>query len=138
MNRMLSITVGVLVLAIFGVYVAGYMPGTIRRDANGFMHGTGWWRYRYDSGTLKLEEHYSAGQLSLSRWFRRDGSLIAETHWHDGDGVGYFLRDDGTVRVKMEFRDGKANGKAIYYKEDGVTVDHMADFDNGHEVERKN
>jgi len=83
---------------------------------------------------LKLEEHYLAGRLRLSRWFRADGSLIAETHWHSGNGVGYFLRDDGSVRTKMEFRNEKAHGPAIHYEDDGVTVDHVAQFRNGQKV----
>jgi antitoxin component YwqK of YwqJK toxin-antitoxin module len=134
MKRTLLITVGV-VSAALGLLVTGYMPGTLWCDSNGFMHGTGWWRYHYDSGALKLEERYVAGQLSLSRWFRRDRSLIAETHWRGGDGVGYFLRDNGSVRSKMEFRNGKAHGRAVYYKDDGVTVDYVAEFRDGQKVE---
>ena len=135
MKRTLSITAGVLVAAALGLLVTGYMPGTIRRDSRGFMHGTGWWRYHYVSGALKLEEHYVAGRLSLSRWFRPDGSMIAETHWRGGDGIGYFLRDDGSVRSKMEFRNEKAHGQAVYYKDDGVTVDYEAEFRDGQKME---
>ena len=135
MKRTLLTTVAVLVLAAFGLLVTGYMPGTIRRDSSGFMHGSGWWRYHYDSGALKLEERYRAGRLSLSRWFRPDGSLIAETRWRKGDGVGYFLRDDGSVRSKMEFRNEKAHGQAVYYRDDGVTVDYVAEFRDGQKME---
>src|SRR5579872_5926151 len=116
MKRKTAIIAGVFVILIgaLTLYVSGYMPGPIRRDANGFTHGMGWRRYHYDAGSLMLEEHYVAGGLELSRWFRPDGTLIAETHWHHGDGIGYYLRQDGTIRVKMEFRDGRAEGRAVH------------------------
>jgi antitoxin component YwqK of YwqJK toxin-antitoxin module len=82
-----------------------------------------------------LEEHYVAGRLSFSRWLRPDGSVVAETLWRDGDGNGYYLRQDGTIRTKMEYRHGLADGQSVYYKEDGVTVDHVAEFREGHKVE---
>jgi len=85
-----------------------------------------------------LEEHYTAGHLKLSRWFRPDGSLVGETRWQNGNGVGYYLRQDGTIRVKMEYRNERADGPAIYYKEDGVTVDHIGEFKDGKEMETKN
>ena len=99
------------------------------------MHGTGWWSYHYDAGPLMLEEKYLAGKLRLSRWFRPDGSLVAETRWGHGDGVGYYLRQDGTIRVKMEHHNGMAHGQAVYCKEDGVTVDHLAGYRDGQKIE---
>jgi antitoxin component YwqK of YwqJK toxin-antitoxin module len=131
-------TVFILFFGALGLFVSGYMPGTIRQDANGFIHGTGRWLYHYDTGPVMLEEHYRAGRLSFSRWFRPDGSLVAETRWQNGNGVGYYLRQDGTIRIKMEYRDERAHGPAVYYKEDGVTVDHIAEFQDGNKIETKN
>ena len=113
------------------------MPGSIRQDANGFIHGSGKTLYRYDAGPVMLEEHYLAGRLKFSRWFRPDGTLIAETRWKNGNGVGYYLRQDGTVRFKCEHQGGLAHGLAVYYKEDGVTVDHAAEYRHGRKLEAK-
>jgi hypothetical protein len=124
-----------LLLGALALCLSGYMPGTIRRDRSGFMHGTGKWLYRYDSGPVMLEEHYLAGRLRFSKWFRPDGSLVAETRWRDGNGVGYYLRQDGTVRTKMEYRDERAHGQAIHYKEGGLTVDHRDEYRDGHKIE---
>jgi antitoxin component YwqK of YwqJK toxin-antitoxin module len=137
MKRTSFIIVGVFVLLFgaLGLYVSGYMPGSIRRDANGFMHGTGRWLYHYDSGPVMLEEHYLAGRLRFSRWFRPDGRVVDETRWQHGDGVGYYLRQDGTVRTKMEYRGERAHGQATYYKEDGVTIDHLAEYRDGQKIE---
>ncbi len=127
----------VLLLAALALYQSGYMPGSIRQDSHGFMHGTGWWTYYYDSGPVILEEHYVAGRLRLSRWFRPDGSLVAETRWWNGHGVGYSLREDGTIRCKMEYRNELAHGPAVYYQDDGITVDHVAVYQNGKWLGRK-
>ena len=124
-----------LLIGASTLWESGYMPGTICRDANGFIHGTGRWLYHYDSGPLMLEEHYLSGKLRYSKWFRPNGSLVAETHWRHGDGVGYYLRQDGTIRVKMEHRNGLAHGQATYFKEDGETIDHFAEYRDGRKIE---
>ena len=80
-TSVIIVTMFLLLFGVLGLYVSGYMPGTIHQDANGFMHGTGQWLYRYDAGTVMLEEHYLAGRLRVSRWFRPGGSLVAETRW---------------------------------------------------------
>lgn len=107
---------------------SGHMPNTLRFDENGFPHGTGWQRSHYKSGALKLEEYYVAGQLELSRWFRPDGSLVAETDWQDECGVGYYLREDGSIKCRMEYVNGYADGTAVYYDEEGAET-HRVEFD---------
>jgi hypothetical protein len=108
-----------LVVAVF-VYVSwDHLPGTFRLDANGFPHGTGTERYFYRSGRLMLAEQYRAGDLKLSTWYRPDGSIIQVTDWQDGEGTGIYLRDDGSIRVRMHYVRGVADGKAIYYNPDG-------------------
>lgn len=100
-----------LLFAVVGLYSFGFVPGTVRKNPDGSYWGTGLVHYRYPSGRIKLEEKYLAGRLRLSRWYRPDGTLIAETEWNHGDGVGYFLRDDGTVRQMMEFKGERAHGR---------------------------
>jgi hypothetical protein len=115
-------------------YLSGYIPGTLFTDKNGFLHGTGWKRFYYESGPLMLEEHYRNGMVRLSRWYRPDGSQIAETRWDHGNGVGYYLRQDGTIRTKMEYRDGFVNGPATYYREDGIIVERRVEFQDGQPI----
>ena len=111
-----------------------YIPGTYRRDENGLPHGTGAMRYYYPSGNLKLCELYFAGNLTESTWYHPNGSEIAITKWQDGCGVGYYVREDGTIRTKMEFVDGLAHGIGMYYNRDG-TVNCEVRFKHGVPVE---
>jgi antitoxin component YwqK of YwqJK toxin-antitoxin module len=137
MNRasnILAILTLALVVSGAALYFGGYVPGTIKKDSDGFIRGTGKWLHHYKSGDVMLEEHYFAGRLQSSRWFRPDGSLVAETRWRSGDGVGFFLRQDGTIRAKMEFRNERAHGTATYFLDDGVTVERVAEFRDGVEV----
>ena len=114
-------------------YFSGYMPGTYHRDENGFAHGTGWAYYYYDTGDLMLEEKYVAGKGQYSRWFRPDGSVVAETHWEDESGVGYYLRQDGSIRARMQYVNGFAHGTAVYFDKDGSVI-REAVFREGVEV----
>ncbi|MHC4618081.1 MAG: toxin-antitoxin system YwqK family antitoxin [Planctomycetota bacterium] len=109
------------------------MPGTLYFDEEGFPHGTGSREYFYESGVLKLKERYINGRLYRSVWFRPDGKVVATTNWKDETGVGYYLREDGSIRVKMHYVNGFAHGQATYYREDGL-VERYAEFRNGVEV----
>ena len=109
------------------------MPGTYHRDEHGFAHGTGWAYYYYDTGDLMLEEKYVAGKGRYSRWFRPDGSVVAETNWEGESGVGYYLRQDGSIRAKMQYVNGLAHGTAAYFEKDGSVISE-ASFREGVEV----
>ena len=103
--------------SIYAWYASGHMPGTLYFHDSGFPHGSGRKAYYYATGALKLEECYTAGQLQKSRWHRPDGTLLHETKWIAGSGVGYYLRDNGTVKSKIEHVNGLAHGDAVYYDE---------------------
>ena len=91
------------ILCALGLYWE-YLPGTFHFDENGFPHGTGTRLYYYDSGALMGEEHYRAGVLSRTTWYKPNGEVIATTNWKkDQVNIGYFLYQDGSVRTKMEF-----------------------------------
>ena len=122
------------VLAGVWLYVAGYVPGTLRKRPDGFYFGTGTTTHRYTNGAIALEDYYRAGKLKHSKWYKPDGSVVAETSWRNGTNVGYFLRENGTIRIKMPYIGKRAHGLAIYYKEDGVTVDHVEEFRDGVKV----
>lgn len=132
-SRVLVVIVVFLLLAV-GVawYRSGYMPMSLRFDSDGIAHGTGTAQYSYQSGALKLEDRYVAGQIVEATWYRPDGSIIANEHFQDGCGTGYYLREDGSIRVKMTYVKGIAEGPATYYTVDGE-IDRVVKFVNGQE-----
>ena len=129
----LIITAIAVFLVVFGWFCWGYVLGTLYFDKNGEPHGTGIRKYFYTAGALKLKEHYLNGKLSKSIWFKPDGSIVATTDWESESGIGYYLRDDGSIRVKMEYVNGVAHGQATYYRDDG-SVERYVEFRNGVEV----
>lgn len=133
-RKLALLTLFVVLLGTAWLYIRGYAPGSIRQQPNGEYFGTGEVVYRYANGAVKVSDRYLAGKLQRSIWHRPDGSMIAETRWGPGENVGYYLRDDGTIRVKMRYRGEVAHGKALYFKEDGVTVDREQEFREGKEV----
>jgi antitoxin component YwqK of YwqJK toxin-antitoxin module len=69
-----------------------------------------------------LREHYTDGRCVLSHWYTPGGQLIQETHWINGTGEGIYLRQDGTVRIRMSYVNELAEGPAVYYDENGNVV----------------
>ena len=47
------------------------------------------------------------------------GTLVQETHWADGRGEGIYLREDGSIRTRMCYVNGVAEGEAKEYDEAG-------------------
>jgi antitoxin component YwqK of YwqJK toxin-antitoxin module len=118
-------------------------PGTLRFDRNGFPHGTGTNKYYYKTGPLMLEERYRAGFLYQGTWHRPDGSVVATaTVDRKNGGPWYYLREDGTIRARMEHRyDPKtdvcvAHGTAVYYNPDG-SVERKVEYRDGSPVDSK-
>ena len=87
-----------------------------------FAHGTGEKLYHYRSGGPKLREEYVDGELVRSRWFKPDGALVHETKWADGTGEGIHLREDGSIRTRMRYVKGTAEGEAKEYDEAGIVT----------------
>jgi len=136
MRRIVAAVSIALVVMGFGLlawYLSGYMPGTFSRDKNGVPYGTGWTYYYYESGELMLEEKFVAGKGQYSRWFRPDGSVVAETNWVDESGVGYYLHEDGSIRARMLYVNGLAHGTAVYFDTDGSVIREVM-FHEGHEA----
>lgn len=88
-------------------------------DAQGVAHGTGEKVYNYKTGAPKLREEYVDGKLVRSRWFRPNGALVQETNWTDGTGEGIYLREDGSIRMRIPYVKGIAEGDAKEYDEAG-------------------
>ena len=117
-----------------------YLPGTYFVDSNGRTHGTGKELYFYDSGDLRLIEWYRAGVMTKQRYYRPDGTVIATSVFDkQRGGVGYVLRQDGTIRIKVPYQfshndmEYLAHGKSISYAPDG-TIIKTVEYRNGVEV----
>jgi antitoxin component YwqK of YwqJK toxin-antitoxin module len=108
-----------VIIAVTAFVLRGYIPGTARRDQNGFPHGTGRLETFYPSGPLRLSESILNGEPVTSVWYRPDGSVFAKTDWQAGTGTGYELYDDGSLQLVIPFQDGLAEGVAIEYEPDG-------------------
>ena len=84
-------------------------------DAQGYPHARGERIYKYHAGPPQLKEDYVDGKLTRSRWFKPDGSLLQETVWKDGTGEAIYLREDGSIRLRMHDVNGVAEGEAMTY-----------------------
>ena len=93
--------------------------GSFSRDEFGIPEGTGWQAYLYPSGQVKRREAFVEGVLQRTIWYRPDGSVVATTNWNKGSGIGYELRDDGSIKTKTEYVRGLADGEVVSYRPDG-------------------
>lgn len=109
-----------LVFAL-AVFFHDAIPGTLVLDSRG-ARGTGVKEWKYSGGQVQLRERYFRGRLQRSEWFRPDGGLILRTDWVNGDGVGLRLRDDGSIRERLTYRNEIAEGPATYYAPDGTVL----------------
>ena len=105
------------------------LPGTYYKSESGFPRGTGQAEYHYDNGALMIREWYFRGLIYRATWFRPDGHEIAtETYDKSNGGVGYYLRQDGTIRSKYTYEYLPAEnvyGSAdfpLYYDKSGTPV----------------
>lgn len=122
----------VLLLALVGCSSTG--PEPMSFDASELPNGTGEREYKYESGPVMLRETYQAGQLVTSRWYKPNGELVQQTDWVNGSGEGLYLREDGSVHVRMKFENGLANGPAVYYNQSGG-IANIVFFENGQPAE---
>ena len=96
------VAVAAIALAVFTNWDA--IPGTYYKPANGFPRGTGVAEYHYDDGSIMIREWYYRGRIYQATWFTPDGlELVTETFDKDTGGVGYYLRQDGTIRRKHTY-----------------------------------
>ncbi len=128
--RLFIVLALLLLLPLIVWLMSGYIPNTLYFDSNGVAHGSGTRQYFYESGALMLADRYVAGQLIEETWYKPDGTIIANERFKDGCGTGYYLREDGSIRVKMTYMNGMAHGPATYYTESGE-IDKVVSFVNG-------
>ncbi len=133
------------VVTLFAVLLSAWtswdsLPGTFRRDGNGFPHGTGVDRHFYSTGELQIEDRYDRGLMTSSTWYRRDGSEIAScTYTKEKGGVSYYLGETGKIWCKTPYKYSQArggyvaDGEAEYYNPDG-SISRKSIFRDGVEV----
>lgn len=127
--RTLIVLVTLVAFAIAAYSYWDAIPGTYHKNENGFPRGTGVAEYHYDDGSLMIREWYFRGLIYRSTWFTPDGrELATETYDKATGGVGYYLRQDGTIRSKYTYEYmpdvnmyGNA-GKPVYYDASGKPV----------------
>jgi hypothetical protein len=123
------LAIGILFIGGFWLIYRDAMPNTLRRTSNGFW-GTGTHTWRYRTGEpMRIDEVYR-GRETKSRWLDRQGNLVGETTWSNGDGIAYFMRQDGTLKSKMTCQSCIAHGTTWYFNQDG-TLAGQAEFING-------
>ncbi len=86
--------------------------------------------YFYKSGELKLVDRYVAGQCVEETWYKPDGTVIANEHFVDGTGTGYYLYEDGTIKLKMTYVKGLAHGPARFFSTNGEVIE-VVEYVNG-------
>ncbi len=92
---------------------------TLYFDRQGVAHGSGEQDYNYKSGVIKLRETYKDGELVQSCWFAPDGELIQQSIWQNGTGEEIYLRENGSIRTRIQYVNGVAEGEALEYDEAG-------------------
>ena len=127
--RTLLLSIAAITVVLGLVISWDAIPGTFYRDKNGFPHGTGQAEWMYDDGSLMIREWYFRGPCYRSTWFKPDGTEIAtETYDKKSGGVGYYLRQDGSIKCKCVYEYSPednlyvAAGSPVYYDRDGLPV----------------
>ena len=85
-----------------------------------------------------LEESYRAGRITRGAWHRPDGTVLVTSEDKDGSIFWYYVREDGTIRLKQECKDfpgedfgfALAHGTTTYYRPDG-SVEKKQEFRRG-------
>jgi len=75
--------------------------------------------YKYaDGSTMLSEDRDGEGRLLSSRWFTRSGVLLMTQHpYRDTEYYGVYLDDNGAIRSLIKYRNGVAEGPALYFDE---------------------
>ncbi|QEG40190.1 hypothetical protein UC8_21960 [Roseimaritima ulvae] len=127
--KSLFILVTLSALGLAAYIYSDAIPGTYHKNENGFPRGTGVAEYHYDNGALMIRECYFRGLIYRSTWFTPDGEEFAtETYDKATGGVGYYLRQDGTIRSIYTYEympDVNMYGNAgnpVYYDTSGTPV----------------
>ena len=120
-------------------YWTDYLPGTVRITDVGTVRGTGTLRYSYPNGSIKAEQVFYHGLVTLETWYGPDGSVLVSSSFDTKrGGDGHFFRDDGTIERRLhykyrsdEYGEGyHPDGIAVFYKTDGA-VDHEENYRDG-------
>ncbi len=135
MKRSTLIAVASIVTVIVAAYfIVPRIPGTLRiQGGKAWGTGTRTYYYKRPPKPVQLIEYYHAGTLTRSEWFDLQGKLVWSLDWKDGDGWGVYMRQDGTIRIKVLYDNGvndNSPGTKIYLDPSGNEVS-KEQFDEG-------
>lgn len=114
-------------------FIVPRIPGTLRiqRDGKAWGTGTRVYYYKRPPKPVQLIEYYHAGTFKRSEWFDPKGNLVWSVDWNNGDGWGVYMRQDGTIKVKVLYEDGvNSSGTKVYFDPSGTEVS-KEQFDEG-------
>jgi len=119
------------IIASKGKYA--YVPGP-RKQARSKKDGE--WKYYFNNGKIRSKGNYKVSKYNHSKWpqskkngeweyYKYDGSFLRIEQWKDGnpisDGIILRYHDNGQLKWKCTFKDGKKYGELPYeeFYEDG-------------------
>lgn len=80
--------------------------------------GTGVKQYTYESGELKLEQHWSRYRITRSRFFRKSGETIADIPRKEGPSIWLELDEDGALMKISQIEDYEKKGLTVEFEND--------------------
>ena len=87
----------------------------------------GLFKHYYESGKLKIEQHYLPGDVSEVKMYERDGKTLAATGKYKGkqkEGEWKYYLEDRLVLTE-NFKDGKKDGISNVYSKRGVILEEI-------------
>ena len=123
-HRALIIAGSIVAFCVAAYFMVPRIPGTLR-IRNGVAWGTGTITYYYKRPPkpVQLIERYSAGTFSRSEWYDLDDNLVWAVDWDNGTGWGAYMRQDGTIKMRVFYEKGlNSSGKKIYFDPSGNKV----------------
>ncbi len=133
MKRSTLIAVASIVTVIAAAYfIVPRIPGTLRiQGGKAWGTGTRTYYYKRPPKPVQLIEYYHAGTFKRSEWFDLKGNLVWSVDWSDGDGWGVYMRQDGTIKVKVLYEKGvNSSGTKVFFDPSGNEVS-KEQFDEG-------
>ena len=92
----------------------------------------------FESGTVQSRQPYLNGFMAgIAQEYFASGKVFKETTYVRNVLLGAFreLREDGTLAVGGQYRNGRQSGVWTYYQADGTTVERTVTYRNGVRVE---
>lgn len=123
------------VLTVIGGKTVNYYPDGKKKEQRITRHNQyqGQHLYWNEKGVLIREENYRDGKLDgpFRTFYPDSGNLCSEYVYGNGlrQGLYRLLRDNGTVKIKGQYRDNHMVGEWLLFTPDGKVKDRMVDWE---------